>query len=132
MNADKSAGLFCRAPEIKSQSKFSAWETIERESPEYAVQIKRLIRRIGGGSLFTVYEVELKDGTHEVVRVLNPNAWYHAKLNLKIIRNTLQELTKKDVRYERTLPLLDVIEEWIRQEMEDATYESDDQQFHKL
>jgi len=43
----------------------------------------------------------------------------------------LQGVAKDDPRYEKTLPLLDLIEQWIRSELEDQTYEKDDDVFFK-
>ena len=114
---------------MKGQSKLAAWETIKREQPDYAAKIKRLIKRLGGGSLFTVYEAELLDGTHEVVRVLNPNVLYHTKVHLKVLRDALTELAAKDPKYRKALPLLDLIEDWIQNELEDPTFEADDEKF---
>jgi len=112
--------------DVKVQGKISFWETIKRELPEYASQVKRIGKRLGGGSLMTVYEVELHDGTFEAVRVLNPNAKYHADTYLKIMRETVESLSESDPKYEIAKPLLDLLEQWINRELGDPTFETDD------
>ncbi len=116
---------------VEGQSKLSAWETIKNIAPDYAAQVQCFNGRVGGGSLFSVYMMHLTDGTKEVARVLNPNAWYHAQKFIHVIRESLQGVAKDDPRYEKTLPLLDLIEQWIRSELEDQTYEKDDDVFFK-
>ncbi len=115
---------------IKGQTTLAAWETIRRELPDYATRV-RTIRRIGGGSLMTVYKVELADGSIEAVRVLNPNAWYHAQISLKIIRDALEQLVAQDKKYARAMPLLSLIERWIQQELDDPAYDGDDASFYQ-
>lgn len=116
---------------VEGQSKLSAWETIKNITPEYATQVQRFNGRVGGGSLFSVYAMHLSDGTKEVARVLNPNAWYHAQKFIHVIRASLDGVAKEDPRYKKALPLLDLIEQWIRGELEDQTYEKDDEVFFK-
>ncbi|MEQ1849132.1 MAG: AarF/UbiB family protein [Candidatus Peribacteraceae bacterium] len=114
---------------VEGQTKLSGWETVKNVVPEYAASVRELGDRKGGGSLFTVYEAFLQDGTKEAARILNPNAWYHAELFIKVIRQSLQELAKKNKEYAKTLPLVDIIEEWIRSELTDQTFEEDDHAF---
>lgn len=202
---------------IKGQSKLTAWETINEVLPEYAQRIRKIKMRLGGGSLYTVYEVEIDDdlsdypelaqklglnlagettlenktqalvqwlwsldinkaviGSNrleqnevvktiiaeiqksgeldkdkisarireaaqkmgiltpikaEVIRVLNPNALYHANLYLKILRDALNKLIAIDEKYRAAEPLLDLLSEWINNESEDKTFEEDDIQF---
>lgn len=116
---------------MKGQSKLAAWETIKREMPEYASRIKRFVSRLGGGSLFTVYEVELKDGTHEVVRVLNPNALYHARFSIGLIRQTLNQLAAAGPKYEQAKPIVDLLEKWIEAELKDPNFDQDDERFRQ-
>lgn len=79
---------------MKGQSKFSLWEGIKFMDSHYASQITEIGDKLGGGSLFTVYEAFLSDGTKEVVRVLNPNAWYHAKKALSIMRASVNVIIR--------------------------------------
>lgn len=127
----------------KGQTKLSAWMTIEKELPEYAKRIKRFGERIGGGSLYTVYKVDVvaTDDEYpgqagqvktEVVRVLNPNALYHARESIRIIRKALNELSKQDREYAQALPLVDLLETWVENELNDTSYEQNDRQFYSL
>ncbi len=135
------AGLFMDLPEsyrkeflavydnLKGQSKVAAWETIKREQPEYAKRIRRFVKRLGGGSLFTVYQVELDDGSEEALRVLNPNALHLARSSLKILRDAQEALSAEDPRFEQAKPLLDLVEEWIEAELGDKNFEEEDAKF---
>jgi len=135
------AGLFMDLPEsyrkeflavydnLKGQSKVAAWETIKREQPEYARRIRRFVKRLGGGSLFTVYQVELDDGSQEALRVLNPNALHLARSSIKILREAQKALSAEDPRFAQAKPILDLVEEWIEAELGDKNFEEEDAQF---
>jgi hypothetical protein len=135
------AGLFMDLPEsyrkefltvydnLKGQSKVAAWETIKREQPEYAKRIRRFMKRLGGGSLFTVYQVELDDGSQEALRVLNPNALHLARISLKILQDAEEALSAEDPRFAQAKPLLDLVEEWVETELGDKTFEEEDAKF---
>ena len=114
---------------LKGQSKAAAWETIKREQPEYAKRIRRFVKRLGGGSLFTVYQVELDDGSEEALRVLNPNALHLARTSLKILRDAQEALSAEDPRFKQAKPLLDLVEEWIEAELGDKNFEEEDAKF---
>lgn len=117
---------------MKGQSKLSAYETIKREDPEYLDQIQRFGKRVGGGSLVTVYEVEMKDGSKEVARVLNPNAEYHTKNSIELLIKVVKSLSEEDPQYKQAEPLLDDMEKWIHSDIYDEAYFEDDQEFSKL
>lgn len=114
----------------KGQMKISAFETIRLVLPDYATSLQ-LGERLGGGSLYTVYKSKCGDGTVEVVRVLNPNAWYQAKNTIEILKDTVYELEKLDKRYEKVRPLLPLVEEWIMSELQDESFEEDDVQYRE-
>ena len=111
------------------QSRLSAYQTLKRECPEYVKQIKRFGKRIGGGSLMTVYEVELIDGTREALKIRNPNAEYFTEQSLKLLTEVLTELAAEDSRYRQALPLLDDLCEWIYLDLHDETFIEDDREF---
>ncbi|MFH1593741.1 MAG: GNAT family N-acetyltransferase, partial [Candidatus Omnitrophota bacterium] len=120
---------------IEGQTKPVILHAIETEDPEYAKQIKDIRRRLGGGSLFTVYEVELVTGEREAVRVLNPNAWETTVFFIGIMRKTMDRLIADNPEagyYKKALGLLDFIQEWIQRELKDPTFFEDDQKFRKL
>jgi len=116
---------------VKGQSRLSAYETIKREIPEYFQQIKIFGKRIGGGSMVTVYEVELIDGAKEVVRVLNPNVKFDMNSTIELLRNILTNLEELDEKYDKLMPLLDDLRAWIEGELNDLSYFADDAEFHK-
>ncbi len=116
---------------IEGQNKLTAWQTIKRYSPEYASQIKELGNRIGGGSLFSVFEVILNNGTREVVRILNPNASYHTSIFIDIAKKAVNSLAKRNPQYALALPLVDLIEEWISKELQDQAFFDQDKEFAK-
>ncbi len=119
---------------LRGQSKLAAWETVRREAPEFSPHVDRFKRRIGGGSLYTVYDTETDDQQlpREVTKVMNPNALYHAQFSLQIMRDALTRLAEeKNGHYKQAVPLLDVIEEWIVSELNDVKFEESDIAFRK-
>lgn len=129
---------------IEGQSPLSVAETIRDRLPEYAKRIRRFVRRLGGGSLYTVYLVEVEateqeypgrggETVLETVRVLNPNALYHARKAVEVIRQTLLDLIRQnpDAGYDRALPLVDMLWDWIENDVLDKSYESDDALFRE-
>lgn len=114
------------------QSRLTAYQTIKREMPGYAAHIKRFGRRLGGGSIMTVYEVELDDGSVEVVKVRNPNAEYFANESLKLLEKVITALAENDDRYQQVLPLLDDVRGWIERDLNDPDYGEEDVEFAEV
>ncbi|MFH1868534.1 MAG: M48 family metalloprotease [Candidatus Omnitrophota bacterium] len=111
------------------QSRLSGYQTLKRECPDYVKRIRRFGRRIGGGSLRTVYQDELTDGSEEALRIINPNAEYFSRQSLELIRKVLTGLSDKDKRYSQALSLLDGLQEWIEAKLHDDTFLEDDKVF---
>lgn len=117
--------------QMKGQSRLAAYETVKREDPEYFSQIAEWGPRLGGGSEFTVYKVTLKDGTVEVLKVLNPNVEYHKSSTLEVMEKGLQALAKRNPDYEQAEPLLHDLDEWIEGDTHDVSFAQDDEAFRK-
>jgi hypothetical protein len=117
---------------VKGQSRLSAYETLKREMPGYLAKIKKFGKRRGGGSLVTVYEVELKDGTKEVIKILNPNAGYHKTNTIALLKETMKALEKKEPQYKHIAPLLADLDQWLDADIQDTAYFEDDQEFRNL
>lgn len=104
---------------VKGQSKLTARETIVREWPEFEQECVRMVERIGGGSLMSVYECEMRDGSREVVKVLNPNALMQVKLTIEMLKNTFAILVQQDAeKYKMAETMIAEIEEWIREDID--------------
>jgi len=127
---------------LQGQSTAAAWETTKQQMPEYTKRVIRIKGRLGGGSLYSVFEVEIRANETdypefsgqiitEAVRVMNPNALYHARKNIQLIRQVINALAKKDEKYRQALPTVTLLEEWIETELQDMTFEKDDRAFRK-
>lgn len=104
---------------VAGQNKFTAYETMQREWPECEQYVKRVIERIGGGSLMSVYLCEMQNGSEEVVKVLAPNAKMKAKITIDLLRKSFTDLAKAQPdRYRIALAVIDEIEEWIMQDID--------------
>ncbi len=127
---------------VEGQSLLSVAETIRNLLPEYAGRIQRFVRRLGGGSIYTVWEVEVVateeeypgragELVREAVRVVNPNALYRSRKSVQVIRDALTQLAQEQPQsgYALALPMVDLLEEWIAKELEDTSFEADDQEF---
>ena len=114
----------------KGQSKQSALNTIEKTLPEYALQLTSM-NRIGGGALYSVFLANLKNGGREVIRVVNPNPEYHTQRILHSMRAAQAQLERENPDFAIGAQVIDLVDEWISNELRDATYESDDQAFRK-
>lgn len=114
----------------KGQSKQSALNTVEKSLPQYAASLDSM-KRIGGGALYSVFLVELKNGKQEVIRVANPNPEYHTKRILHSMRAAQAQLEKEDEVFAIGAHVINLVDEWISTELKDAEYERDDVQFRK-
>jgi predicted unusual protein kinase regulating ubiquinone biosynthesis (AarF/ABC1/UbiB family) len=110
------------------QGKVAAWTMIERNFPELAGLVKTFGDQLGGGSLYTVFDVTMDNGRREAWRVLNPNADYLTDQYIKVMRASQEALVGHVEGADRAGKLLDLIEQWIHAEMHDETYEADDRQ----
>ena len=119
---------------IVGQSRLSAYATIKRETVSLVDRIRRFGKRVGGGSLLTVYEVDIEndDGTlrHDVLKVLNPNARYHKDYSIELMRDAVQDLIHDD-RFKPFAPLVDDLEEWIEGDILDQDFILDDVAFRE-
>lgn len=98
---------------IHGQSKLAAYLLLEREWPEFKQEVVEFRNAIGGGSLMTVYEALLVDGSCEVLKVLNPNADFHTEMAFKVIEELITKYAEIDPDYEIALPILQDIRDWI-------------------
>lgn len=126
---------------VKGQSKLAALILMEREWPNMWEEIEEIGERLGGGSIFTVYKVRLKDGTDQVLKVRNPNITYHIKEMYHLASLVLDRLAREhNGSYSVARRLLDDIQEWLLADInfegfleEDAAFKAwaDSQNFAK-
>jgi hypothetical protein len=114
----------------RGQSKQSALNTIDKTLPEYAEKL-HTFKRIGGGALYSVFLVDLKNGGREVVRVVNPNPEYHTQRILHSMRAAQTQLERENPDFAIGAQVIDLVDEWITNELRDSTYEKDDKSFRK-
>jgi predicted unusual protein kinase regulating ubiquinone biosynthesis (AarF/ABC1/UbiB family) len=123
---------------VKGQSRLQGYRVIQREAqmiPQAAQLVEDILEfgeRIGGGSLVTVYEVTLRDGRKQAVSVRNPNVEYHLSKTVNLLRATFEEAQKKnpdDRNYQLMGILLDDVEQWILDELNDPRFEEKDLKF---
>jgi len=125
--------------QMRGQSRLQAFRLLKREA-EHVPEIQDLMKdiktfggRIGGGSLVTVYDVKLNNGSHEVVGVRNPNAAYHVSEVATLADTTLdlaiaQDPENVDLRLAKAL-VYDAVE-WINEELHDSDFEAKDSVYH--
>lgn len=120
---------------VRGQSRLQAYRVLTREA-EYSSQARQLLEsiseigpRIGGGSLMTVYDVTLKNGTHEAIAVKNPNAEYHVENAVDFASRTVGS-ARDDNPEDRNYQLLDVllsdVKQWVTDELTDPNFETKD------
>lgn len=103
---------------MRGQSKAAALMLLEREWPECWQQIDSVGARIGGGSIVTVYEVKMKDGSEQVVKVRNPNIKYHLDQIYDFATKIIDNLAAKHRgAYRSARLLLDDIKAWINSDI---------------
>lgn len=126
--------------QMRGQSRFQAYKLLKREAryvPEIAQllsEIKVFGRRIGGGSLVTVYEIETRSGDREVLGIRNPNAAHHVARIATIADSTLAaaieaEPDNVDLRLSRLL-VYDAVD-WINHELNDTDFDRKDTVFRQ-
>ncbi len=118
--------------QARGQSKISALITMEREWPGIWNEIERFGKRIGGGSIVTVYEVEAKDGEREVIKVLNPNIRHHIEGMHGLAKDIVGSMSRTyGGGYESANVLLDDMKEWIVQDVSFENFLEHDQRFRE-
>ena len=106
---------------VRGQGKLTACHTLAREWPDFDPAVTRVVDRIGGGSITTVYRCEMADGSMQVVKVVNPNAELHLQTTMDLLVTTFDALVqRRPDRYAIARAVLDEIDAWIRQ---DLTYD---------
>ncbi len=126
------------------QSKFTAFMTLEREA-QHDPEIQKFLeedlvyidKRIGGGSLVTVYRIlvrkrnengQIVHGKYQikVLKILNPNAEYKVKEAIGMLGRVLAELKKADPQrkkyYELVGQMVPMLEEWLLADINDETF----------
>ncbi len=124
------SGLF---DDNEGQSKMAAYHLIKREVPGYLKPGDRIVKRIGGGSLYTVYLIIKADGTQRVLRVLNPNAVERVKVTLRIAYRVMDLLISQDpennnYQFIRNFLLKD-LEAWLLGDINDTHFPENDKKF---
>jgi len=121
---------------MRGQLKIVAIETVEEEWKRVTNggsmwdTIEEFGDNIGGGSLMTVYRVKRKNGENRVIRVVNPNIIYHLETSRTFISNLIHDLQHMnaidDNIRDQLLAALDLVSEWIRDELKfDNFFEND-------
>ena len=123
---------------MKGQTRLQAYKVLAREAKtnarvaELLDNIELFGERLGGGSLMTVYEVTMKDGSRQVIGVRNPNAEYHATQIAELAYNALDRAIENDpenadLKIAQSL-VIDAVT-WIRNELNDTTFTAKDAVF---
>lgn len=132
-------------------NKLLFWENLYRRveiaksDPQYQEQARFITDQLitldsylGGGSLYTTYGAVAKDRNGDikrtVVKMLNPNAAYMIGEYFKLAQNTFVHLkevgSENDKRHaDSALMLLSLSHEWCLQDINDPTFEHDDDLF---
>lgn len=117
---------------LKGQSKLAALALLEREYPQIWEEITEIGKRIGGGSVMTVYETKTKDGEEEVVKVRNPNVQYHLAETHRFASKILDSLAKQHgAGYTAARGALDDIKEWIEADINFRGFIEEDKKFYE-
>ncbi|MBI2339570.1 MAG: hypothetical protein HYU99_04255, partial [Deltaproteobacteria bacterium] len=121
---------------VKGQSKLAAIAVVERNWPEIWKHVKRFGKRLGGGSLMSVYELEMNDGTRKVIRVANPNIRYHLKEQRELFDSALDEMLKQGSidrdTHERLKIAVAMVNDWIEAELDFSGFMEKDEKFREM
>lgn len=98
---------------VQGQSKITAHDTLMRNWEGFRDEVEWMGPAIGGGSEMTVFPIKHATHGETVVKVLNPNAAFHTRTSMELLRMVFGNLAKKDSRFELAPLVLDDIEEWI-------------------
>lgn len=117
---------------VEGQSKITAYETICREWPTFPHEATRIIKRIGGGSLLSVYLVEMVDGSKRVVKVLNPNALMQVNMTIDILKKTFHSLSSLyPEKYHIAGGMVNDIHRWIEEDIRYPSFLDQDKKFRQ-
>ncbi|MFH1826254.1 MAG: M48 family metalloprotease [bacterium] len=115
---------------VKSQSKLTAYVTMEREVFNFEGLVKRVIRREGGGSLATAYLCEMHDDSQRIFKVLRPNALMYIDMTMGMLRRALAAMERKDSdRYGFAAAIADDIEGWLIEDIHYDRFRVEDPEF---
>ncbi len=125
---------------VRGQSKLQAYRVIVREA-QLSHKIQEIINsvatfdtRIGGGSLMTVYKLEMYDGSQKVLGVRNPNVSYNVGKLMDLVKRVINSSSQSNPE-DQDLALIEVlagdVEKWINDELDDPDFELKDQQFRQ-
>ena len=106
----------------QGQSALTAWQTLEKISPQFRSQLNTLGPTLGGGSIYTVFLGDIKSGAQEALRIMNPNALDHTKQRMALLERTVDKLVDSDSAYAKVRPILQLVDQWIRQELSDQDF----------
>lgn len=100
--------------DVKGQFSLSGFHTAEREwGEENDQQLESFGKRIGGGSMQTVYKVKV-DGENAVLKVRNPNVAYR----MREMCDTIENIFRASEELKHYLPLVRNVREWIELDIE--------------
>lgn len=115
--------------QVNGQSKLAALTLLEREWPGLWQDVEKIGRRIGGGSMVTVYEIINSEQKEEVVKVRNPNIHYHINEMYRFACQILDKLAREGGTYRAARLLLDDIKEWVDNDLGFANFLAEDALF---
>lgn len=124
--------------DMKGQTRLQAYNTLKREATDHPAlaglfnNIRELGPRIGGGSLFTVYKVHMKDGTQTAVGIKNPNAEYRIARLAEFASTGLESTIQKhpaNTTMQLMSSLLDDACQWVKDELDDPHFATKDAVF---
>lgn len=129
INKDEFLDVFDK---VEGQSKITGQATLLRDWPEARTVLSGLEGEpLGGGSLNRVFAT-VGDGEKQVVKILNPNAWYHATVAYKAMKDVLTILANEDSRFLPVQDALDDILEWIKNDINYTGFLEEDERFRNL
>jgi len=127
---DEFQGRFSRVYDaMHGQNKLAAILLLEREwnkalrdagqaAPGFWDEIETIGKRVGGGSLMTVYRTRAKSGDDEVVKVLNPNLLFNLRRSVKLVSQVIDKLVEKHgEKYAIARLVVDEVQEWLERDV---------------
>lgn len=127
---------------LRGQSKLTSIGVVEREWPTDQGTmwdtIDQFGKRLGGGSLMTVYEIHTRQSptaeADKVIRVRNPNITFHLQATRALFDNALdvmlQQGTLDAATHQRLRIGVELVAEWIDQELQFDQFLEHDQTFY--
>lgn len=99
--------------DVEGQFKLTAYDTIVRNLPEEDRKGLKMGKRIGGGSILTVYEFETENGAG-VIKVVNPNILVRMERTFEVLSKVVDRLVDEDPdKYTPYKFLLQDVKDWI-------------------